>query len=450
MLDRSLLFNPVSLDTPVQFDDALPAETDVVIIGAGIIGLSAAQNLVRLGQRVVVVEKGRVAGEQSSRNWGWVRQTRRDADELPIMMESNRIWRGLAATTGENALAFHEQGVLYLADSEAAMARYTEFVDLAAAHGLPCRLLSAEEVAKELPDARHRWVGGLHTPSDGRAEPWHAVPALARAVHRMGANIIEACSALELEQTAGRASAVLTEKGRIQCSQVLLSGGAWSSLLARRVGVKLPQLSVKSTVMRVENLPESCAGNSADSEIAFARRADGAHTVALSDQHDFYIGPDAFRQLRPFRQAAISSWHDTYFNLRPPSNFPDTWSFSGSKPSQHPLLRERLLNPEADLRLAQRMLSRLQARFPDCDNIKPTHLWAGMIDTMPDFVPVMDQSPVPGLFIATGFSGHGFGIGPAAGRVMADLMLERSTEHDLQRFRFGRFSDGSKLVLGPH
>jgi glycine/D-amino acid oxidase-like deaminating enzyme len=73
-----------------------------------------------------------------------------------------------------------------------------------------------------------------------------------------------------------------------------------------------------------------------------------------------------------------------------------------------------------------------------------------MIDTTPDIVPVMDRVPnVNGLFVAAGFSGHGFGIGPGAGRIMADMVSGNALGHDVSRFRLSRFSDGSKLEIGP-
>ncbi|HQY43904.1 MAG TPA: FAD-binding oxidoreductase, partial [Paracoccaceae bacterium] len=76
--------------------------------------------------------------------------------------------------------------------------------------------------------------------------------------------------------------------------------------------------------------------------------------------------------------------------------------------------------------------------------------WAGMIDTMPDVVPVIDHvAALPGLTIATGLSGHGFGIGPAVGRVTADLVMGRDPGHDLSRFRLSRFTDGSEMIIGP-
>ena len=88
--------------------------------------------------------------------------------------------------------------------------------------------------------------------------------------------------------------------------------------------------------------------------------------------------------------------------------------------------------------------------IPALAEVPIVETWAGMIDVMPDVVPVMDAAPRPeGLYIATGFSGHGFGFGPGAARVMADLATGRKPAHDLHRFRFSRFSDGSKIVPGP-
>ena len=92
----------------------------------------------------------------------------------------------------------------------------------------------------------------------------------------------------------------------------------------------------------------------------------------------------------------------------------------------------------------------LHHRVPKLAGLAFEEFWAGMIDVTPDVVPVMDQiSRYPGLYLATGFSGHGFGIGPGAGRVMADMVLGNPARHDLSRFRFNRFYDGSKMQIGP-
>lgn len=446
-------FSPAPLDTPITFNDSLPEETDVCIVGGGIIGVATALALSERGQKVVLIDKGRIAAEQSSRNWGWVRQTGRDAAELPIMMESIGIWRDLAAKTGRNALSFSEQGVVYLTSEQEALAEFEAFHELARMHALDSRLLSAKEVSAKFPLARKGWIGGLYTPSDGRVEPWYAVPALAQAIHQTGVVIREGCAALGIEVENNRCVGVITEAADIKASRVLLCGGAWTSLLLRTADIDLPQLSVRATVIRVDNIPDIGEGNSADDEIAFARRSDGGYTVALSSHHDFFIGPDAFRHLLTYRQAALSTRKDTRFYLHAPSNYPDAWGTRRrwQQNEQSPFQKMRVLNPTADDRLVDQMKRLLHKRFPTLEHINVTHQWAGMIDTMPDFVPVMDESQIAGLFIATGFSGHGFGIGPAAGRVMADRIIgSDAPDHDLTRFRLSRFTDGSKLVLGPH
>jgi glycine/D-amino acid oxidase-like deaminating enzyme len=73
-----------------------------------------------------------------------------------------------------------------------------------------------------------------------------------------------------------------------------------------------------------------------------------------------------------------------------------------------------------------------------------------MIDAMPDLVPIVDYVPqIKGLILATGMSGHGFGIAPAFGKIITELLQEKPPSYNINRFRFNRFNDGSKLILGP-
>ena len=116
-------------DLPVTFDDPLPDAVDVVVIGGGVIGVSTAWFLQRKGLRVLVCDKGRVAGEQSSRNWGWIRQQGRDAAELPIVIDSINAWEALAPeirqATGED-IGFTRQGVLYAAATDGMLRQFQD------------------------------------------------------------------------------------------------------------------------------------------------------------------------------------------------------------------------------------------------------------------------------------------------------------------------------------
>ncbi len=443
---------PIDLaTTPVQFNSPLPKAVDVVIVGAGIVGICAAWELKKLGKSVMVCEKGRVGGEQSSRNWGWVRQTGRDPDELPIMMESLSLWKNIAGETRDNNLLFSEQGVLYLANSNEKLKRLTAFAELAKSHGLHSQLLSSSEAKKHIPNYNGDVLGGLFTASDGRVEPWGAVPALARACSNAGVAITESCAVRTIEQTNGAVSGVITEHGTIKTNQVLVAGGAWSSMLTRQVDVEFPQLSVTSYAVRIDGTPELFSGNVADHGLGICKRLDGGYNIALTDYHDFVVGPDAFAHFKSFSQAAKHSWKDTHFKINAPANYPGGWRTARRWNAEQatPFEHNRILNPATKTKVIDRIKERLHERFDDMDNARVSHAWAGYIDTTPDFVPILDETPLAGLYLATGFSGHGFGIGPGVGNVMAKMITAAPVEHDLTRFRFSRFTDGSRLKLGP-
>lgn len=441
---------PISTAIPAKHTAPLPAEADVVVIGGGIIGVTAALFLARAGKRVVLCEKGRIAGEQSSRNWGWVRVQGRDPAEIPVAQEAQRLWQALAPEL-DTDIGLTQGGVLYLADQDKEIAGYEDWLREAAPYEVSARLLSADETAGMLPGAAKRWAGGLYTPTDMRAEPFLAVPALARLAVREGATLIEACAVRSLDIEAGGVAGVVTEKGRVRAPEVLLAGGAWSSMLLRRHGVSIPQLAVHSTVMRTVELPEVFAGAAADAGFAFRRRADGGYTLAPGDFHEFHIGPDAFRALPHFFGHIRTSLG---MNLRPtsPKGFPDAWSTPRrwAADGVSPFERMRVLNPRPHMGTVNKVAGLFGETFPELGKVEIAAAWAGMIDTMPDVVPVVDRvAKLPGLTLATGMSGHGFGIGPGFGRVAADLVLGNAPGHDLHRFRLNRFSLTNRPDPGP-
>ncbi|MCB2134941.1 MAG: FAD-binding oxidoreductase [Rhodobacteraceae bacterium] len=441
---------PISASSPVEFSSPLPKACDVVVIGGGIIGVMTVWFLARAGVKVTLCEKGRIAGEQSSRNWGWIRKQGRDPAELPIMIESLDIWRRLETEAGAD-LGFRETGVLYLANGPKDIADFEAWMEHARAHGLDTRMLTQGELEAMLPN-QAGWPGAIWTASDARAEPWVAVPALARAAAGKGVVIAENCAVRTLDIAGGRVVGVMTEQGRIAADRVVLAGGAWSSLLARRHGLGLPQLSVRATVSATVPVAEVFAGAAADSHFAFRRRADGGYTLTPGAFHEFFIGPDAFRHLHVFWPQIRKDMSSTKMLPMAPKDYPDAWGTARrwAADRQSPFERMRILNPTPNLAVIERIRDQFAAAFPAVGRPAIASAWAGMIDTMPDVVPVIDHAAgLPGLTIATGLSGHGFGIGPGVGRVVADLVQGRTTRHDLSRFRLSRFTDGSPIRPGP-
>ncbi|MDV7142906.1 FAD-binding oxidoreductase [Tropicimonas sp. TH_r6] len=442
----------ITLQTPIRFDDPLPDAVDTVIIGGGVIGVFTALYLAEAGQSVLLCEKGRVAGEQSSRNWGWIRQQGRDEAELPLMIDALRLWKEVDARL-DGACGVRTVGVSYLTTQKSDLARYETWVETARRHGLQSRMLNAGEVVALFGGrARERWIGGVTTPSDARGEPWKAVPAVARLAQSVGVRIAENCAVRRLELAGGQLRGVVTEAGRVACDQVVLAGGAWSSLFLRAHGLNLPQLSVRATALQTHPMSDFAPGNSVDEGLAMRRREDGGYTLALGDRHGFFLGPDALRHLHRYMPLIRDSFAHTDLEPGAPTGFPDSWRTprGWAAEEETPFERMRVLEPEPVADHIGLMLSRFAERFPSIGTPIVRDSWAGMIDTMPDVVPVIDRAPgLPGLIVATGMSGHGFGIGPGVGRALARMVTGQGPEHGLARFRYARFTDGTRLRRGP-
>ncbi len=423
----------------------IPRETEVVVIGAGIAGTMTAYFLAKRGVPVVLCEKGRVAGEQSSRNWGWVRKQGRDPAELPAAIESLRIWQGLEPEL-EADLGWQQSGVTHLARSDKDLESFESWLEQARQYQLDSRLLSPAETDRLLGQEQRQWKGALFTPSDGRAEPAVAVPAMARAAQRLGVTVLTGCAVRTVETAAGRVTGVVTEKGAVACRAAVCAAGAWTSLFNRNLGISLPQLKVKASVQRTKPAPlvTECAVSSSDA--AFCRRQDGGYTIARSSAYCFDIVPDALRYFRSFLPILKANWKDAKLRFSG-AFFRELADGRGWEPDQvSPFEHTRVLDPEPDHQVLDATLATVRRRFPQLAGVEVAERWAGVIETTPDALPVMcGVEGIEGYYIATGFSGHGFGMGPATGLLMSELILDGKARLDMSPFRLERFTDGSKV-----
>jgi glycine/D-amino acid oxidase-like deaminating enzyme len=422
----------------------VPAQADVVIVGGGIIGVSTAYFLAERGVSVALCEKGLIVAEQSSRNWGWVRQMGRDPVELPLAISSLDLWRGLderlADTTG-----FLQTGISYLSETLGEMDAYEAWLEHARAHGIDTRLLGSRDLTSLLPGIHGRFLGGLYTPGDGRAEPTRATPAIARAAARLGAHLVGNCAVRGIERTAGRISAAVTERGTIACSTVVLAGGAWTRLFAGNAGIDFPQLKILGSVARigpVAGVPDMPVGGS---NFAFRKRLDGGYTVAMRNANVASIVPDSFRLFADFAPSLIRQWSE--LKVRIGGRFieelrtPRKWALDDISPFE----RVRILDPTPAERFNRMGLANLARAFPAFANAKILQNWAGLIDVTPDAVPVISPvAHIPGFYLASGFSGHGFGIGPGAGQLVADLVTGKRPSVDPKPFRLDRFERAAR------
>src|SRR4051812_15006565 len=434
---------------PVQSDESLPARADVVVIGGGIIGTSTALFLAQRGVSVALCEKGHIAGEQSSRNWGWCRKMARDPREIPLIIESMRLWERMNETV-EAETGFRTCGIMYLGETSESLARMEEWLDHAREYQLDTRLIDAAEVARLLPGIAKPWAGALYTPSDGKAEPQMAAPAIAAAARRHGAAVLQNCAVRGIETAAGRIAGVVTEKGCIACGSVVLAGGAWSRLFCGNLGVELPQLKVLGSVMRTEPLQGGPEISASGGLFGYRKRMDGGYTVATLGVRTIDLVPDSFQLLSDYLPAIRLHWKK--LRLRAGRPFAEAWRtkrrWSLDQPS--PFEAVRVLDPAADPIVLDRARASIAEAFPAFRTIGIAQSWGGMIDVMPDAIPVISAvDSLPGFFIATGFSGHGFGIGPGAGRLVADMVTGAPPIVDPAPFRLSRFRDGSNPQPHP-
>lgn len=434
-----------SLD-PVTDGDALPGRTDVVVIGGGIIGAAAALELAERGLHVALCEKGEVGCEQSSRNMGWVRLSHRDPREMPLMMESVRLWEGLNARLGEES-GYRQCGITYACASEETLADMQGWVEYQKPFGIGAKMVGSAEGLAAYPGIDLKIVGAMINPKDGRAEPQKAGAAFARAARRAGAVIHQNCAVRAVETSAGRISGVVTEKGRIACDAVLLAGGAWSRLFLGNMGISLPQLWVKSSVLRTGPLEGGPEITLKHRDFTFTKRLDGGYTVSSALATKYEITPDSLRLVGAFLPTLRSEWRS--LNLSLGKSFFSAMGIQRRWRADEvtPFEKIRVLDPAPDADLVDPILENIRKIYPFFRNASIAQRWAGQMDVLPDAIPVISPvETVPGLFLATGFSGHGFGIGPGAGRLAADIVTGQKPVVDPYEFRFSRFTDGSRIA----
>jgi glycine/D-amino acid oxidase-like deaminating enzyme len=432
---------------PVHGDAELPKEVDVVVAGGGIIGSSTALELAERGLRVALCEKGGIGHEQSSRNWGWVRISRRDPREVPLMAEALRIWKTLDQRVGGDT-GYKRAGILFTCATDKEYADHERWNRNLEGYQLNSRMLSAREFRDLVPGSQMDIKGALYTAEDGRAEPQKAAPAIAEAARRAGASILTECAVRGIETAGGAVSGVVTERGSIACKAMVLAGGAWSGLFSGNMGIRLPQLKVMNSVLRTKPLEGGPDQAIWANEFAVRKRQDGGYTIASGHENVVDIVPKSFRYARDFLPALSKEWRSLIFRVGgrffDEARMPGKWSLDEPSPFEY----NRVLDPRPSRKLSDKALAKLAKAFPVFAQAEIAQRWAGYIDVTPDAIPVISPiEQVPGFFIATGFSGHGFGIGPAAGRLMADLVTNRNPLVDPKDYRFSRFSDGSRIEL---
>ena len=424
----------------IETNQALPDSADAVVIGGGIVGAFAAYYLVRRGLKVALVEKGLIGAEQSSRNWGWCRQQNRDARELPMATKSLELWESFAAETGEDT-GFRRCGLFYLSNSDEELAGWARWRDFARTAGVSTHMLDSAEATERGRATGRAWKGGVFSPTDGTADPAYAAPAVARAILKLGGTVHQSCAARGIETEGGRVCGVVTEHGVIRTKIAVLAGGAWASSFCHQLGIRFPQASIRSSILSVSpganDLPDALHTTA----VSATRRRDGGYTLAISGGGRVDLTPQQFRFAPQFLPMFVRRWRALapggLQGIRSGHETLARWRLDAPTPME----RMRILDPAVDQGTIRITHSRALRLLPALKNTKITAAWAGYVDSTPDGVPGIGEiASVPGFILAAGFSGHGFGIGPGAGHLIADIVTGNQPIVDPRPYHPDRFS----------
>ena len=427
----------------IESASSLPAQADVVVIGGGIIGVFAAYYLARRGVSVAVVEKGRIGAEQSSRNWGWCRQQNRDARELPMATKSLELWEQFAADTGEDT-GFRRCGLLYLSNDEDELARWTKWRDFARTAGVTTHMLSSSEASARGRLTGRAWKGGVFSPSDGTADPGKAAPAVAAALMKLGGTVHQNCAARGIEVEGGRVSGVVTEAGTIKTRTVVFAGGAWASSFCRQLGIRFPQATVRQSIVRVTGVTEPVPDALHTARVSITRRSDGSYNLAISGRGRVDPTAQLLRFSPQFLPMFAKRWRNVFpgglEGIRAGHETLARWRLDAPTPME----RMRILDPRPDAAAVRQTYTRAVELLPVLGQAGIANAWAGFVDNTPDGVPgIGEVSEIPGFILAAGFSGHGFGIGPGAGHLIADLVTGEKPIFDPAPYHPARFKQSA-------
>lgn len=425
---------------------------DVLVVGAGIAGVTASLELAARGRRVALVEKAAIGGGQSSRNWGFVRKQGCDPAEVDLVDLAAQEWSKLDREIG-SSLSLVRKGLVTVAATAERLAAFDAWLrNTNAATRFGSEIVTTDELHELVPSLAGDWAGGLFTPTDGHADPVLAMRALAAAAERAGVELMPGTTAVSLELRGGRVVGVQTTGGCLSAEQVVVAAGAWSSELLRSAGIDLPIRWVRATAAR------TVAGGPRISELAigtpnvgFSQAADGSVIFGSAAWSDYDISFESLRHLRLFLP--------NYFRNR------RMFRMHLNRLFVEDLLRRLPGNP---LRGNVYAWPRIQDPPPNSAKIKMAHdhlrrivpvlgtsmiarSWAGIVDVTPDALPVLGPAEdVEGLFMATGLSSHGFGIGPGVGRVVADLVTGQQVPIDVSPYRPGRFRASTHVQAHEH
>jgi glycine/D-amino acid oxidase-like deaminating enzyme len=386
-------------------EQALSTTADVVVVGGGITGTSAAYQLARRGMRVLLLEKRFLGAGSTGKSSAIIRQHYSNEVTARMALHSLRVFQNFADEVGGDA-GFVQTGFAMLVEAKD-RAGLAENVRMQRALGVNTSVLSPEELRAIDPYLSITTeLAASYEPEGGYADPAATVMSFGEAAKRHGAEIWQETRVTSVLMQNGRVIGVDTTHGEIAAPNVVNCANAWAPQLAATVGVSLP--------IRPERHQVATFQRSAEME--------RSHLTAGDFVNNIYYRPEGARL------TLVGSIDPNHGQEIDPDHY----------------------NEAADYPFVEDSAQRIGRRYPAMEHSWSKGGWSGIYGVTPDWHPIVDEVPPDsGSFVAAGFSGHGFKLGPAVGILIADMVTRASapTEQlDRSLFRFARFAEGKPVV----
>ncbi len=368
--------------------------SDVIVVGGGIMGTSAAYFLRTRGVSVTLLERGLCGQQASGVNFGNVRRQGRALAEIPLANRAREIWSRLPELVGDDC-EFMPVGHLRVCYREEIAEKFASYAADVRVLGLELEVISRRALRERFPYLGPEVVCGSYSPIDGHANPRLVSPAFARAAKRLGAAVHENTEVLAIAKAGDDFEVETASAGRFRAPMLLLTAGAWGGKFSAAFGEPAP--------------------------LAFH-----GPQMSVTEPTTYSIAPSL----------GISTPHDAesvYLRQIPRGNVIMGGGIRG--PADPATSRAAVLPANT---LAQ--FTQVCRLVPALRRLRIIRVWSGVESYLPDELPIMGPSTrVPGLYYAFGFCGHGFQIGPGVGDVMAELMHRGHTTTPIAEFSMARF-----------
>ena len=377
---------------------------DIIIVGAGITGCATALALAEAGAKVEVIERYHAGAMASGWTLAGVRQSGRDLAEIQLAKAAVKIWETLDSHL-DTRTGYRQTGNLRLARTDNETEVIRRLVSSQSANGLQIELLDIQQARKIAPALNGEFLLASWCPTDGHADPYRSVEGFQKAAERVGVTFRTntAVTGIGTDMVNGcrKFCAIKTGSDSIAAGNAMLATGVQTNLLLRDLGVYIPMTT--PLVSAFQTIPV---------------------TTSLGPVIGVANGDLAVRQQIDGRFRFTGGAEQLNANL----------DLSGEYPAVYP--------PAASI---ARVISLVTSVLPFVSQTPICRIWGGLLDLTPDALPVLDRVPsIDGLYIAAGFSGHGFGIAPAVGEAMANKILGKESIISLDAFSFGRFNNYSE------